>query len=356
MSKRILIVAPSWVGDAILSEPLVALLRSPPYEYPIVDVLAPRWCAPVYARVRGIGRVIESPFGHGRFDWAGRKALARTLAGNGYTRALVLPNSWKSALIPWMARIPRRTGYIGEGRWGLLNDVRRLHPKALPRLVERFAALAALPGELVPMPPAPVLVPDAANLAALGRALHLRTERRVAILCPGAEYGPAKRWPPTHFANLAAKFLADGMEVWLVGSPNDRLPADSVLRAAGDIAHEIRDLTGHTDLGTAIDVLSLASIVVSNDSGLMHAAAAVGVPLVALFGSSSPAYTPPLSTQAKIAKIEISCSPCFKRECPLGHFKCMRDLAPRAVYDLARSALAAEEAAAELEASARPAP
>ncbi len=351
MNQRILIVAPSWVGDAILSEPLIALLRNP-YEDPIVDVLAPPWCAPVYARIRGIGRVIESPFSHARFDWAGRKALARTLARNGYTRALVLPNSWKSALVPWLAGIPHRTGYIGEGRWWLLNDIRRLHPKALPRLVERFAALAVLPGELVPMPPAPILVPDAANRAAVARALGLRTERKVAIVCPGAEYGPAKRWPPTHFADLAAKFLADGIEVWLVGSPNDKLAAASVLAAAGEVAHQIRDLTGRTDLGTAIDVLSFASIVVSNDSGLMHAAAAVGVPLVALFGSSSPVYTPPMSATAKIAKIEIACSPCFERECPLGHFRCMRDLAPRAVYDLARSALAAEEP----DASAGPAP
>jgi heptosyltransferase-2 len=246
-------------------------------------------------------------------------------------------------LIPWLAGIPRRTGYVGEARWGLLNDIRRLHPKALPRLVERFAALAVSPGELVPLPPAPVLVPDAANRAAVARAMHLRTERRVAILCPGAEYGPAKRWPPMHFADLAAKFLADGIQVWLVGSPNDKPAAESVLGAAGEGAPQIRDLTGRTDLGTAIDVLSLASIVVSNDSGLMHAAAAVGVPLVALFGSSSPVCTPPMSTMARIAKIEIACSPCFKRECPLGHFKCMRELAPRAVYDLARSALATEE-------------
>ena len=129
------------------------------------------------------------------------------------------------------------------------------------------------------------------------------------------------------------------MQVWLIGSPNDRLAAEGVLSASGDMSPFIRDLTGRTDLGTAIDLLSLASIVVSNDSGLMHAAAAVGAPLVALFGSSSPAFTPPLSTVAHIARIDISCSPCFQRECPLGHFKCLRDLDPDAVYDLARSAV-----------------
>ena len=338
MSERILLVAPSWVGDAILSEPLVALLRDP-YEDPIVDVLAPAWCAPVYARMRGIRRVVETTTGHGRFDWAARRALARELRANGYTRAFVLPNSWKSALVPWLARIPRRTAYRGEGRWGLINDMRKLDRKALPRLVDRFVALAAQPGALVPFPPEPVLVPDATNRANAMRALNLRRNKPVAILCPGAEYGPAKRWPPTHFAELAARFLGDGMQVWLVGSPNDTLAAASVMQSAGDAARRILDLTGRTDIGTAIDLLSVAKVVVSNDSGLMHAAAAVGAPLVALFGSSSPVYTPPISSLAVVAQIEIACSPCFKRECPLKHFKCMRDLAPAGVYDLARDAL-----------------
>jgi len=338
MTERILLVAPSWVGDAILSEPLIALLREP-YATPIVDVLAPAWCAPVYARIRGVGRVIESTTGHGRLDWAARKALARALRPHGYTRAIVLPNSWKSALIPWLARIPRRTGYRGEARWGLLNDVRHLDRKALPRLVDRFVALACSKGELVPFPPAPVLVPDTANRDAAIRSFGLGLAKPVAILCPGAEYGPAKRWPPTHFAELAARFLHDGMQVWLVGSPNDRLAAASVREAAGDAARHLVDLTGHTDIGTAIDLLSAARIVVSNDSGLMHAAAAVGAPLVALFGSSSPVYTPPISPLATVARIDIPCSPCFKRECPLTHFKCMRDLAPGRVYDLSRDAL-----------------
>jgi heptosyltransferase-2 len=339
--ERILIVAPAWIGDAILSEPLIALCRDP-LETPIVDVLAPAWCAPVYARMRGIGRVIDAVTPHGRFGWETRKALARELRGHGYTRAIVLPNSWKSALVPWLARIPRRTGYRGEARYGLLNDIRRLDPKAVPRLVDRFAALAVRPGELVPLPPRPVLVPNQTNRAAAVRTLRLRTDRKTAILCPGAEYGPAKRWPPIHFAELAARLMMDGFQVWLVGSPNDRLAAESVLRAAGESSRQIRDLTGHTDLGTAIDVLSLATIVISNDSGLMHAAAAVGVPMVALFGSSSPIYTPPLSSVAQVAKIDIACSPCFQRECPLGHFRCMRDLQPRAVYDLAQLVLSSE--------------
>jgi heptosyltransferase-2 len=166
------------------------------------------------------------------------------------------------------------------------------------------------------------------------RALGLSTRRPIAILCPGAEYGPAKRWPSEHFIGLARRLLDSGYAVWLLGSPSDQSAAVPIAAAIAGV----RDLTGRTDLGTAIDLLSLATVVVSNDSGLMHAAAAVGRPLVALFGSSSPEYTPPLSPLAHVAKIEIECSPCFQRECPLGHFKCMRDLAPEVVYDLARRA------------------
>ncbi len=336
--ERILIVAPSWVGDAILSEPLVALLREP-FEDPVVDVLVNAWCAPVYARMRGIRRIIENPLGHGQLDLAGRRRLARELAQHDYTHAFVLPNSWKSALVPFLAGVRKRVGYVGEARYGLLTEPRRLKPKAMPRLVDRFAALAVTRGALVPMPPSPVLVPDTANRAAAMRALRLKTDRPVVILCPGAEFGAAKRWPPNQFAELAGMFLRAGLQVWIVGSPNDKIAADAVVNSLDREAPHVRDLSGRTDLGTAIDLLSVASLVVANDSGLMHAAAAVGVPLIALFGSSSPVYTPPISAQAQIARIDIACSPCFKRECPLGHFRCMRELHPTMVYNLACGAL-----------------
>jgi heptosyltransferase-2 len=335
MAERILIVAPSWVGDAILSEPLVAVLREP-FAEPFVDVLAPSWCAPVYARMRGVGHIIENPLGHGELGLKRRRELAREVRSREYTRAFILPNSFKSALIPWFAGIPRRIGYAAEGRRALLTEARRLDPKALPRLVDRFVALVVPKGRLIPTPPAPVLVPNASNAFAAMRALTLSTHRPIAILCPGAEYGPAKRWPAEHFIALARRLLDEGYAVWLLGSPNDQPVALPIAAAVA----AVRDLTGRTDLGTAIDLLSLASVVVSNDSGLMHAAAAVGRPLVALFGSSSPDYTPPLSPLAHIAKIDIVCSPCFQRECPLGHFKCMRELDVEVVHDLARKALA----------------
>src|SRR3982751_909461 len=231
MPERMLVVAPSWVGDAILSEPLLSLLREP-YEEPIVDVLAPPWCGPVYARMRGIRRIVENPFAHGELALAGRKRLAAELRAENYTRALVLPNSWKSALVPFLARIPRRTGYIGEARWGLLNDARVLDRRAMPRLVSRYAALAGAPRTLIPTPPAPVLVPNLANRAAAMRCLRVRVEPPIAILCPGAEFGPAKRWPPNYFADLGAQFLRDGMQVWIVGSPNDKLGGNTGIPGA----------------------------------------------------------------------------------------------------------------------------
>jgi heptosyltransferase-2 len=331
-AERILLVAPSWVGDAILSEPLVALLREP-LEPPIVDVLVPPWCAPVYARMRGVRSVIESPFVHGALQLPARRALAAQLRERDYTRALVLPHSFKSAIVPWLARIPRRIGYIAEGRRVLLTDARRLDRKALPRLVDRFVALTSPRGALTVPAPSPVLVPDAANAGSAMRALGLATHHPVAAFCPGAEYGPAKRWPMEHFITLARRLIGSGYVVWLIGSPNDRVVADPI----ADAVAEVRNICGRTDLGTAIDLLAQASVVISNDSGLMHAAAAVGVPLVALFGSSSPEFTPPLSPLARVARIDIACSPCFKRECPLGHFKCMRELPPNLVYDLARA-------------------
>ncbi len=340
---RVLVVAPSWVGDAILSEALLARLRDAGIGAPI-DVVAPPWCAPVYARMRGVGRIIDAPAAHGRFALGARRRAGQALRNERYARAYVLPNTWKSALLPWFARIPQRIGYVGEARYGLLTEARRLDRRALPRLVARYAALASPRGAAEP--PAPLLVPDRANLEAALVALGLPRGRPIAIVCPGAEFGPAKRWPVEHFGALAKLLAGDGYAVWAIGSPNDK-PVTAALAATGDAREAgLVDLAGRTDLGTAIDLLSVATLVVSNDSGLMHAAAAVGVPLVALFGSSSPAYTPPLSPRARIAKIEIECSPCFKRECPLGHFRCMRDLSPRIVYNLARQ-LTAGHAAVE---------
>jgi len=251
------------------------------------------------------------------------------LRSRGYGEAIVLPNTFKSALIPFFAGIPRRTGFVGELRWGLLNVVHKLDEKRLPLMAERYAQLAEKPGEppARPLPEVRLRVDEANRLATLER-LGLSREKPVVAFCPGAEFGPAKRWPARHFAALARKLAERGRAVWLFGSDNDKTTGEEVVRLSDGAAI---DLCGKTDLAGAIDLLSLAEVVVSNDSGLMHVAAGVGRPLVALYGSSSPEHTPPLSTRARVVRTGIECSPCYARECPLGHFKCMNELTPERV-------------------------
>lgn len=330
---RILVVAPSWVGDAVMTQPLLTRLRR---RHPgaAIDVLAPPWTAPVFRRMPEVSAVIESPFRHGAVALGARRRLGRSLAPRAYNQAIVLPNSFKSALIPWFAGIPLRTGYRGELRWGLLNDARRPDDRAMPRLVERFAALADAPGAPPPRAadtPPPRLSTNAASAAAVMQRLGLGSRRPAAVLCPGAEYGPAKRWPPAHFAALARRLAASGYQVWLLGSPKDAEAGEQIMQlAAADLP--LHNLCGGTTLEEAVDVLSGAALVVSNDSGLMHVAAALDRPLVALYGSSSPAYTPPLSPAARIIRNPVPCSPCFERVCPLGHFDCMMQLTPEQVW------------------------
>ena len=325
--SRVLIVAPNWIGDTLLAQPLFARLHAARPGLAL-HAVAPSWTAPVLARMPEIEDVIETPLAHGRLQLGARLRLAGVLRANRYDEAIVLPNSWKSALPPFLAGIPRRVGFVGEARYGLLNVHYRLDEAAVPLMAERYALLAAAPGEPPPRPLAPPrLEVDEANLAIAIARFGLDRSRPVAAFCPGAEFGPAKRWPARHFAALARALAARGRRVWLIGSPGDRAIGDEIAKLANGAAI---NLCGRTDLAAAIDLLSIAEVVVSNDSGLMHVAAALGRPLVALYGSSSPAHTPPLAP-ARLVSLGIECSPCFQRECPLGHFKCMNDLAPERV-------------------------
>jgi lipopolysaccharide heptosyltransferase II len=325
---RILVVGPSWIGDTVLAQPLFKLLHER-HDSLALDVLAPRWTLPLVERIPEVHRAIGNPVGHGELKLGAQWDTARELAREKYGQAIVLPNSLKSALVPLLAGIRVRTGYRGELRWGVLNDVRRLDTKRLPQIVQRYAALALDRGETPPatLPALRLLVDEERRRATVAK-LGLEGRHPAAALCPGAEYGPAKRWPARHFAALARELAAQGYPVWLVGSANDAAIGAEIAAASGGAA---RDLCGRTTLGEAIDVLASADLVVSNDSGLMHVAAALGKPLVALYGSSSPAFTPPLAPGARILKLDLPCSPCFQRECPLGHFKCMRDLTPERV-------------------------
>jgi len=321
-----LVVSPSWIGDAVLTHPLLVRLKARDPQGAI-DVLAPAWAAAVYGRMPQVRRTIAFPFGHGELKLGERRRFARALPR--YDRAVVLPGSLKSALVPWFAGIPVRTGWRGEMRYGLLNDLRRLDEDELPLIVERYAALAQPAGEAFERPlPEPRLAIDYESRAATVAKFHVGGESPVLALAPGAEYGPAKRWPARHFAEVARAYAAHGYRVWLVGSARDAAVTAEVASLAGV---PVIDLAGRTSIGEAIDLLSLAARVVSNDSGLMHVAAALDRPLVAVFGSSSPAYTPPLSPRARVVSLKLDCSPCFRRECPLGHTNCLEKLAPARV-------------------------
>jgi heptosyltransferase-2 len=320
---RTLVVAPSWIGDAILSHPLLMRLKEADPQGTI-DILGPAWVLPVYRRMPEVAGTQTLPFGHGELKLAERRRFARSLPP--YDRAVVLPNTLKSALIPWHAGIPVRTGWRGEMRYGLLNDLRVPDEAALPLIAERYAALGQPRGEALRRPlREPRLTVDAAARAAAVARLGLVTAKPIAAFAPGAEYGAAKRWPARHFATLARELVARGHTVWLFGSPKDAEVTAEIRRLAGGACV---DLAGKTTLEEAIDLMSLAARVVSNDSGLMHVAAALDRPMAALFGSSSPAHTPPLSGNARVISLKLACSPCFARTCPLGHTNCLEHLEP----------------------------
>jgi heptosyltransferase-2 len=286
----------------------------------VIDVLAPAWSRPLLERMPEVRAGIDMPAGHGQLLLRERWRLGQSLRGR-YDQAIVLPNSLKSALVPAFAGIPVRTGWCGELRYGLLNDIRRLDQTRYPLMVERFAALAYAPGfDLGTLRiPAPALVVDHSRAGALRARFNLPAARPVLALCPGAEFGPAKRWPEGHFAAVAAAKIAAGWQVWLLGSGKDVAVAEAICAALPEASRaHTHILAGQTALADAIDLLAQADAVLSNDSGLMHIAAALGRPLVVVYGSTSPKFTPPLAERVRIESIPVDCGPCFQRECPQG--------------------------------------
>jgi len=330
-SNNILIIGPAWVGDMVMAQVLFRLLKQ---NHPdgVIDVLAPAWSAPLLARMPEVRASFDLPLKHGEFGFSVRRNLGHSLRGK-YQQAILLPNSWKSALVPFFANIPQRTGWRGEMRYGLLNDVRLLDKEKHPLMIERFAALAfakktALPAQL----PYPQLSINDDERQKTLQKYALDLQKSVLALCPGAEFGPAKRWPEKHYAAVASERIAAGEQVWIFGSQNDVAVADSIRAALPENQRKYCiNLAGKTALAEAIDLLSCANAVVSNDSGLMHIAAALQRPLVAVYGSSSPQFTPPLSPVVEIVRLGIECSPCFQRECPLGHLQCLHNLPPQRV-------------------------
>ncbi|TFH87580.1 lipopolysaccharide heptosyltransferase II [Billgrantia azerbaijanica] len=333
--ERILVVGPSWVGDMVMAQSLLMTLKA---RHPgcRLGVVAPAWSQPILERMPEVDEVVPLAVSHGEFGWQARRAVARRLRGR-FDRALVLPRSWKAALVPFLARIPRRTGFTGEQRYGLLNDRRRLDKTVLDQTVKRFVALglppeAAARGDFAI--PRPRLSVDPDNLVEQRLALGLSSRPAIGLM-PGAEYGPAKQWPLEHFRELAERLVAEGFEVRILGGSKDVAAGETI---GTGLAH-VHNLCGRTRLADAVDLLADCRQVVTNDSGLMHVAAAVGTRVQAIYGSSSPAYTPPLTGNAEIHYLGLECSPCFERHCPLGHTHCLVKLAPAR---LLRTILAAE--------------
>jgi heptosyltransferase II len=331
VADKVLVIGPSWVGDMVMAQALYKLLRQrdPTAE---IHVVAPAWSLPVLARMPEVTRGIELAVRHGELALGRRRSLGRALRAERYDRAIVLPRSAKAALVPWFAKVPRRTGFRGEWRYGLLNDVRRLDAR-LDQTVKRFVALGQSRDEAPPkeLPPAlrPRLVSDPRNLEQLRAAHGLRRGAPLVALMPGAEYGAAKRWPAASYGALAAALASEHADVVVLGSAKEKAIGDEV--AAQARSPSVRNLCGVTSLADAVDLLGAADVAVSNDSGLLHVAAAAGSPVVAVYGSSSPQFTPPLTDAAAVVSLELECSPCFARDCPLKHMRCLNDLSAATV-------------------------
>jgi heptosyltransferase-2 len=325
-----LVVGPAWVGDMVMAQSLFITLHEQYPDSPI-DVVAPAWSAGLLGRMAEVGKAYTLDVAHGELGLRKRWRLAKQLQSNRYHRAIVLPRSFKSALVPYWAGIPQRTGFKTEMRYGLLNDLRELDSR-LDQTVKRFVALG-MERQVDPTTikcPQPRLRVSDGNVQRLLSALQLSIDKPVIGFMPGAEYGPAKQWPIEYFAALAKKLVEHSYVVWVLGSEREYELGQRIVAAAPQV---IKNLCGRTSLVDAIDLIAHLKVAVSNDSGLMHIAAAVDVPLVALYGSSDPGFTPPLSDCVDIKYLALECSPCFDRVCRFGHYRCLRDILVAQVFD-----------------------
>ncbi|WP_086774367.1 lipopolysaccharide heptosyltransferase II [Vibrio coralliirubri] len=338
--KKILIIGPSWVGDMVMSQSLYIVLKQLNPESQI-DVIAPKWCKPILDRMPEVNKAIEMPIGHGELGFSSRRKIGKSLRGEQYDQAYILPKSAKSALIPWFANIPIRTGWKGEFRYGLLNDI-RINMKDFQYMVERYVALAYPKngsdeshdlGGLSSLPK-PKLIIDKKQQLETFTKFSLNTQQNTIGLCPGAEFGPAKKWPTKKYAEVAQHACKLGKQVWLFGSQKDASTCNEIKSLVDpELQCHIQVLAGKTTLIEAVDLLANCEVVVSNDSGLMHVAASVGCHVIGIYGSTSPSYTPPLASKVDIISIDIECRPCFKRECPLKHLECLKNLSSNLVID-----------------------
>ncbi|APS32877.1 MULTISPECIES: ADP-heptose--LPS heptosyltransferase RfaF [Serratia] len=346
---KILVIGPSWVGDMMMSQSLYRTLKA---EYPSaeIDVMAPAWCRPLLARMPEVNQALAMPLGHGALGLGERRRLGRALRANRYDRAYVLPNSFKSALVPFFADIPQRTGWRGEMRYGLLNDVRVLDKAAFPLMVQRYVALAYDKGRIQRADdlPQPLLWPQLQvsdeEIADTTAAFNLTGSRPIVGFCPGAEFGPAKRWPHYHYATLAQRLIESGYQIALFGSAKDHEAGEQIRAALQEDARDFcLNLAGKTQLEQAVILIAACRAVVSNDSGLMHVAAALNKPLIALYGPSSPDFTPPLSDKARVIRLISGYHKVRKGDAEQGYHQSLIDIQPQQVLDALTPLLVASE-------------
>lgn len=330
-NNKILIVGPSWIGDMVMAQALFKAIKS---ENPdvVIDVLALDWTKPLLERMPEVNKAISMPISHGVFGWNMRKKLGYSLRDEHYSQAIILPNSWKSALIPWFANIPIRTGWRGEQRYGLLNDIRVLDKEAVPMMVQRYVSLAypASQSHTAPSYQVPFML---ANQPKEAFNLLFDANKKRFIFCPGAEFGPAKQWPAKHFSGLANIYLEQDWQLLIMGSDADKNIAEAIVHLIpSKYLSSVFNLCGKTTLSDAIDLLATADLVVSNDSGLMHIAAALQKNLMVIYGPTSPSFTPPLASNSQTVQLNVDCGPCFQKSCPEGHHTCMRELTSDIVF------------------------
>lgn len=328
--KKVLVIGPSWLGDMIMSQSLFKKLYK---QGKIVDVLAPKWNHKILACMPEVSNALEMPFEHGDLKLIERFKFSMKLKQENYDECIVIPNSFKSALIPYWAGIKIRTGWLGEQRYFLLNNYKKLNTTKYPLMIQRLVALAdfAANNESNSKYEYPQLKITSQDIQSVILKLGLGSTKKILVLAPGAAYGDTKKWPADYFADIANFKLAEGWQVWLLGSINDNFAAELVNAKTNN---SCINLAGKLQLDETVALIANANIIVSNDSGLLHVAAAVNTPLVGIYGSTSPDFTPPLisDNRKEILKINnLSCSPCFKQTCRYGHLKCLYDIKPQMV-------------------------
>ncbi len=325
-NDAILIVGPAWVGDMMMAQSLLILLKEKNPDTAI-DVLAPQWSLGVLARMPEVRGRIALDIKHNQLGLLKRFRCGKFLRSKSYKQAYVLPRTIKSALVPYFAKIPIRTGILGELRYGLINDIRPLDKSVLDQTVKKYTSFVQASVLLV-RTPFPRLKPDQVNQQRLIDLYQIDRNRLIVGLVPGAEFGPAKQWPLAHYTRLAGMVNDIGGRVILFGSGKDRLDGEQISQSSSNVLN----LCGETTLGDAVDLLSVVDIAVANDSGLMHVAASVGIPLVGLYGSTNPGLTPPLTDKGHVEWLNLECAPCGQRQCPLQHLNCLNQISPERIF------------------------